>query len=110
MNEAVEQEQVSRFMTELERVGSLFSPDSVRHLHTPRSLSWTQPLSLAERTDMQRDYARGLFEGTRTGDWTLLADAEASWRATAEVAGDPALSASLLAERDPAREIALRRL
>ncbi len=68
-----------------------------------------QPLSLDERTDMQRDYARGLFEGTRTGDWTLPADAEASWRATAEVAGDPALSASLLAERDPAREIALRR-
>jgi len=50
-----------------------------------------------------------LFEGTRTGDWALLADAEVSWRATAEVASDPALSASLLAERDPEREITLKR-
>ncbi len=109
MNNAVEQEQVSRFLTEMERVSGLFDPDGVPQLHKVRSFAWTQPLSLAERKDMQRDYARGLFEGTRTGDWALLADAEVSWRATAEVASDPALSASLLAERDPEREITLKR-
>lgn len=105
---AAEQQVVARFSRELTRLADLFGDDP-RRLHQHPAFAWTAPLALADRLDMQRDYACGLIAGVKNGDWSQLEEAEISWQATAEVAGDAALSASLLAPRDPAHEIIPRR-
>jgi hypothetical protein len=70
---------------------------------------WTASLEADERKLMQHEFAQAVAAALQSGDWTAILHLEYDWRATAEVASDPALMARLLAPRDPTQEVPLKR-
>jgi hypothetical protein len=56
---------------------------------------WTASLETDERQLMQQEYARAVADALQSGDWMPILHLDYDWRATAEVARDPALVAEL---------------
>ena len=58
---------------------------------------------------MKQELATALVSALISGDWSPYDDALYAWQATADVLRDPALTARLLDEGDPAQDVPLRR-
>ena len=97
----------SRLSQELTMLQELFE-EPIDHSLTG-GLSWAAPLEADERHEMKQELATGLVGAMITGDWSGYDEALDAWRATAEVLRDPDLTARLLMEDDPKREVPLRR-
>ncbi len=58
---------------------------------------------------MKEDFATILPSALLTNNWAQYDDTRYSWQETARVLADPALTAALLAQRDPDQELSLQR-
>lgn len=98
----------TRVRREMMRSMPLFEEDPAS-LHTHQDYTWIEHLDLDERAQLRRDVAHALMLALSTGDWSEYDETLYSWHETARVLQDELLTAALLEERDPDREVRLRR-
>lgn len=98
----------TRVRREMMRSLPLFEEDPAS-LHTHQDYAWIEPFDLDERAQLRRDVAHALMLALSTGDWSEYDEALDGWQETAHVLQDEQLTVALLEERDPNREVRLRR-
>jgi len=103
-----EPEAETRARQELLAILPLFE-EPLADLHRHEQFAWIEPLDAEERRQMKEDFATTLPSALLTNDWAQYDDMRYSWQETARVLADPALTAALLAERDPDQEVSLQR-